>query len=333
MIKRLTRNIFSIKSHEQLEALSLEVFKFQYKNNPVYQDFVDNLGIKDHDVSSIRDIPFLPVEVFKAHRVVSSTREPEAIFVSSGTTGGTVSRHEIVDLSIYENSFTTCFELFYGKISNFCILALLPSYLENSESSLIYMVNHLIRKGSNPESGFFLDNMQELVEKLGALSNKGEYILLFGVSFALLDLMNQVNNTSINWSNIIVMETGGMKGKRKEIIREDLHNQLKEVCAVDNIHSEYGMTELLSQSYSKGQGVFYSPPWKKVLIRDINDPLSYVEHGKRGGINIIDLANIYSCSFIATADLGVAYSNGSFEVLGRFDNSDLRGCNLLLESV
>ena len=332
MIKQLTSNIFSIKSQAQLEALSLEVFKFQYESNQVYRDFVENLGIQEQDVSSVGDIPFLPVEVFKTHRVLSSDRKPELAFVSSGTSGSSGSTHEIIDLSIYERSFTTCFELFYGKISDFCILALLPSYLENSASSLIYMVDHLIKNGANPESGFYLDNVKELVEKLDVLSNKGERILLFGVSFALLDLITEVNNVSINWNNVTVMETGGMKGRRKEIVREDLHKQLKEVFAVENIHSEYGMTELLSQSYSKGEGVFYCPPWKKVLIRDVNDPLSYVEHGKRGGINIIDLANFYSCSFIATADLGVAHEDGSFEVLGRFDNSDLRGCNLLLES-
>jgi len=332
-MKHLTENIFSINSQEQLEALSLETFKFQYENNQVYQDFVDNLGIGIQDVSSILDIPFLPVEVFKTQRVVASARKPEAIFTSSGTSGGTNSRHEIIDLSIYENSCTACFEHFYGKLSDFCILALLPSYLENAESSLIYMVNYFMQNGANQESGFYLNNVNELLEKLKVLSNKGERILLFGVSFALLDLIEKVSSLSIDWSNVTVMETGGMKGRREEIIREDLHNRLKEVIAVGHIHSEYGMTELLSQSYSKGEGIFYSPPWKKILIRDVNDPLSYVENCRRGGINILDLANVYSCSFIATADLGVAYENGSFEVLGRFDNSDLRGCNLLLEPV
>ena len=333
MMQDLIKNIFSINNEEQLESISIEVFNFQYKNNVVYQEFVDNLGVKAAEVTAIKDIPFLPVEVFKKHRVVSSELKPEAIFVSSGTTGGAGSKHEIIDLDIYERSFTKCFESFYGKVSDYCILALLPSYLDNKESSLIYMIDHFIRSGAHAESGFFLDNMEELVEKLSVLSNKGERILLFGVSFALLDLIEKVRDENIDWSNIAVMETGGMKGKRKEMIRIDLHDQLMAVCEVENIHSEYGMTELLSQSYSKGKGIFYSPPWKKILIRDVNDPLCYVENGMRGGINIIDLANIYSCSFICTADLGIAHDNSSFEVLGRFDNSDLRGCNLLLESV
>ncbi|PCH98100.1 MAG: acyl transferase [Bacteroidetes bacterium] len=331
MVKQLITEIFSINVSEQLEALSLKVFRFQYENNLIYRDFVNNLGISNREVRSIRDIPFLPVEVFKKHKVISGNEKVQAVFKSSGTTGGLGSSHVITDLSVYNRSFTNCFELFYGKPSNYCILALLPSYLDNAESSLIYMVDEFIKSSGHPDGGFYLDNLNELEEKLSELSNRGDQILLFGVSFALLDFCAKKSAKNIDWSNVTVMETGGMKGRRKEIIRADLHKQLMEVLKVKSIHSEYGMTELLSQSYSKGEGLFNSPPWKKVLIRDVNDPLSYVDYGMRGGINIIDLANIYSCAFISTADLGLAYENGSFEVLGRFDNSDLRGCNLLLE--
>ena len=233
----------------------------------------------------------------------------------------------MTELKLYEQSFHKGFTHFYGDVSDYCILALLPSYLERSGSSLIYMVNDLIERSQHPESGFYLDEIEKLTKTLIRLDKEGKKILLIGVSFALLDL---VENHSLKLNNTIIMETGGMKGRRKELIREELHDILKRGFGVEKIHSEYGMTELLSQAYSKGNGIFKTPPWMKLLIRDTEDPLSYLNDGKTGGINVIDLANINSCSFIATQDLGKNHENGLFEILGRFDNSDIRGCNLMV---
>ena len=293
----------------------------------MYRSFCDLLNVHPSDIQHIQDIPFLPIEFFKTHQIVSNTNPVKEIFTSSGTTGMSVSKHFVTDISLYEQSYLKGFEYFYGDISEYTILALLPSYLERNGSSLIYMVDDLIKKSNKPKSGFYLNNLEELKDTLLQLEESNEKIMLIGVSFALLDL---VETYQFQLKNTIVMETGGMKGRRKEIIRTELHHQLKKGFGVAKIHSEYGMTELLSQAYSKGDGIFATPPWMKILIRDTEDPLQLIGQGKTGGINVIDLANINSCSFIATQDLGKTYTNNTFEVLGRFDASDIRGCNLLI---
>ncbi|MEJ1221146.1 LuxE/PaaK family acyltransferase [Sediminicola sp. 1XM1-17] len=321
------RSIFEIKNSDEFQAKALEVFRYQYQNNTVYRKFCSLLG-KDHDkVTHIKDIPFLPIDFFKSKKIVSASQTPTTVFTSSGTTGSVTSKHYVLDNAIYEQSYLSAFELFYGDVSNYCVLALLPSYLERQGSSLIYMVDDLIKKSHHPESGFYLNDFDLLQKKLLALENKGTKILLIGVSFALLDMVEQ---HSLHLKHTTIMETGGMKGRRKEMIREELHAVLKKGFGVPHIHSEYGMTELLSQGYSKGDGIFNTPPWMKILIRDPEDPLTYLSSGKTGGINVIDLANVHSCSFLATQDLGKVYPDDSFEVLGRFDNADIRGCNLMV---
>ena len=322
-----THRIFNINNADDFEEVALDIFKFQYENNEVYRDFCIHLRKSPKNVSSSLEIPFLPISFFKTHKVVSTQKEPETIFTSSGTTQSTTSKHFVPDIELYEKSFLKAFELFYGMPKDFCILALLPSYLEREGSSLIYMVNSLIEKSGHPHSGFYLHNLEELHQKLKILESKGAKTLLIGVSFALLDLVEQFPSTL---TNTIVMETGGMKGRRKELIREELHQILEKGLGVEHIHSEYGMTELLSQGYSKGNGIFETPPWMKIVTRDTEDPLSIQPNGKTGGVNVIDLANLYSCSFIATQDLGKTHPNGTFEVLGRFDDSDIRGCNLMV---
>jgi phenylacetate-coenzyme A ligase PaaK-like adenylate-forming protein len=322
-----TSKIFEISSVQEFESLALDVFRFQVQNNPVYSRFCQHLGRTKNNTTSVRDIPFLPIAFFKSKKLVSSKNREQVIFTSSGTTGQITSKHYVTDLALYEQSYLKGFASFYGDISEYCLMALLPSYLERNGSSLIYMVNDLIQKSNHKDSGFYLDGMDALVAKLMALDSEGTKVLLMGVSFALMDL---VEKYQLNLKNTIVMETGGMKGRRKELIREELHAILKKGFGAQAIHSEYGMTELLSQAYSMGNGIFRNPPWMKVLIRDTEDPLSLQVYGKTGGINVIDLANINSCSFIATQDLGKSYKDGSFEVLGRFDNSDIRGCNLMV---
>ena len=322
-----THRIFNINNADDFEEVALDIFKFQYENNEVYRDFCIHLRKSPKNVSSSLEIPFLPISFFKTHRVVSTQKDSQTIFTSSGTTQSTTSKHFVPDVELYEKSFLKAFELFYGMPKDFCILALLPSYLEREGSSLIYMVNSLIEKSGHPHSGFYLHNLEELHQKLKILESKGTKTLLIGVSFALLDLVEQYPSTL---TNTIVMETGGMKGRRKELIREELHQILKKGLGVEHIHSEYGMTELLSQGYSKGNGIFETPPWMKIVTRDTEDPLSIQPNGKTGGVNVIDLANLYSCSFIATQDLGKTHPNGTFEVLGRFDDSDIRGCNLMV---
>lgn len=322
-----THRIFNIQNEEEFNALALDIFRFQYKNNRVYSTFCNHLHKVPDNVSSIQEIPFLPISFFKTHSIVSTKKEPKTIFTSSGTTQSTTSKHFVPHIGLYEESFLRAFELFYGKPKDFCILALLPSYLEREGSSLIYMVNSLINKSGHPSSGFYLHNVDELCDKLKKLEQKGTKTLLIGVSFALLDLAEA---TPLSLKNTVIMETGGMKGRRKELIREDLHQILKKGLGVGHIHSEYGMTELLSQGYSKGNGIFKTPPWMKIITRDTEDPLTVHSNGKTGGINVIDLANLYSCSFIATQDLGKTHLDGSFEVLGRFDDSDIRGCNLMV---
>jgi hypothetical protein len=285
------------------------------------------LGRDKQNVNLVTEIPFLPIQFFKSHDVLSSTAPIQETFTSSGTTGSITSRHLVTDLSYYEQSFRMAFSQFYGNIEDYAVLALLPSYLERDGSSLIYMVEDLIEGSNNPDSGFYLNNYDELIQKLVALDESGQNILLIGVTYALLDL---VEKQGFRLKNTIIMETGGMKGRRREMIREELHEVLCNGFGVSKIHSEYGMTELLSQAYSLGDGIFECPPWMDILIRDTEDALTYIDSGKTGGINVIDLANYNSCSFIATQDLGKKYENQSFEVLGRFDNSDIRGCNLMV---
>ena len=322
-----TQDIFSVSSEDTFNTLALNVFKFQFDNNPVYRSFCDLLYKHPSDIKHIEDIPFLPIQFFKSHEVLSSNKPIETTFSSSGTTGSVTSKHFVTDLKVYENSFRKGFQEFYGNIQDYIILALLPSYLERQDSSLIYMVNDMISKSNHPQSGFYLDNITELKEHLTDLDSQGKKVLLIGVSFALLDLVEQYQ---FNLKNTIVMETGGMKGRRKELVRAELHSILKQGFGVSNIHSEYGMTELLSQAYSKGNGRFECPNWMRILTRDPEDALALQKHQKTGGINVIDLANINSCSFIATQDLGRVANDGSFEIIGRFDSSDIRGCNLMV---
>ena len=322
-----TSDIFQIGSKKEFEKITLKVFRFQYDNNTVYRDFCSYLKKDKTNVKRIEDIPFLPIQFFKSHTVLSSSETIQTTFTSSGTTGMTTSRHHVTDLEFYENSYRLAFSQFYGNIEDYVVLALLPSYLEREGSSLIYMVDDLIKASNNQESGFYLNNYDELIEKLIRLDKEGQNVILIGVTYALLDLIEKQQFTL---KNTIIMETGGMKGKRKEIIREELHEILCNGFGVSEIHSEYGMTELLSQAYSLGDGIFECPSWMHILVRDPEDALTYVKEGKTGGINVIDLANINSCSFIATQDLGKITGNNAFEVLGRFDNSDIRGCNLMV---
>lgn len=322
-----TEDIFTISSKKDFEKLTLKVFRHQYDNNIVYKNFCDLLKKDKSNVKSLLDIPFLPIQFFKSHDIISSREAIQETFTSSGTTGMQTSNHFVTDVSIYEQSYRNAFSEFYGNIENYCVLALLPSYLEREGSSLIYMIDDLIKSSNHPDSGFYLNNLNELAIKLAELDKSGQNVILIGVTYALLDL---IELHQFELKNTIVMETGGMKGKRKEIIREELHEILCQGFGVPVIHSEYGMTELLSQAYSLGNGIFECPPWMQILIRDTEDALSYIDYGKTGGVNVIDLANINSCSFIATQDLGKKYPNHSFEVLGRFDNSDIRGCNLMV---
>ncbi len=319
--------IFSITNEREFNELALRIFNYQAENNKVYKEYLFHLGTNVAAINHIEDIPFLPIEFFKSHKVITGEQEPIKTFYSSGTTGSDRSNHLITDISVYETSFSKSFEKHYGKIEDQCILALLPTYLENESSSLVYMVDHLIQNSNHPDSGFYLNNIDDLASKLKKLNNNNTKVLLLGVSYALIDLAERF---PMNLSNIIIMETGGMKGKRKEMTKKELHSLLASKFGVNAIHSEYGMTELLSQAYSKEKGKFMTPPWMKIFIRDTYDPFHYLEQEKSGGINVIDLANIYSCSFIETKDLGKINPDGSFEILGRFDYSDIRGCNLLV---
>ena len=326
-LKSLKSNIFKINNDKNFESLALEIFQYQAKNNVAYSKFINYLGMSIDDVSKINDIPFLPIQFFKSHKIISGNNIVQETFLSSGTTGNAQSKHFVTDLKVYEESYLSGFNYFYGNIEEYVVLGLLPAYLERNGSSLIYMVNDLIVKSNHKESGFYLNNIDSLVDTIIKLENRKQKILLIGVSFALLDLLDDYN---LDLKYTTIMETGGMKGRRKELVRDELHDIFVKGFGVKKIHSEYGMTELLSQAYSKGDGIFYCPPWMKVLTRDTEDPFSYISEGKSGGVNVIDLANINSCSFIATQDLGRVYNNNSFEIIGRFDNSDIRGCNLLV---
>lgn len=320
-------DIFNIESQEQFTEIALKVFKHQFKNNKVYRSFCDLLYKHPSDISKIVDIPFLPIQFFKSRKVLSSLNQIDETFTSSGTTGYITSKHFVTNINVYKESYLKGFAHFYGNIEDYVVLALLPNYLERKGSSLVFMVNDLIKKTKNSESGFYLNNLDDLAQKLINLDKKNQKVLLIGVSFALLDL---VEKQQFNLKSTIVMETGGMKGRRKELIRDELHQILQNGFGVKEIHSEYGMTELLSQGYSNGNGIFETPPWMQILTRDTEDALTINSKEKNGGINVIDLANYNSCSFIATQDLGKVNQNGTFEIIGRFDNSDIRGCNLMV---
>ncbi|MGJ7032403.1 acyl transferase [Niabella hirudinis] len=308
------------------ESLAMEVFLFQYQQNRIYRNYADAIGCKVSEVAGLSDIPFLPIRFFKTHTVAATSFEPDVFFESSGTTGAVNSRHLVKDAGLYVRSFTKAFELFYGSAQDYCILGLLPSYLERGHSSLVFMVDQLIRDSRHPRSGFYLHDFNALAQTLKALEKSGQKTLLIGVTYALIDFSEQF---PMPLQHTTIMETGGMKGRRRELIRDEVHDLLKQRFEVPVIHSEYGMTELLSQAYSKGAGRFFTPPWMRVVLREEDDPLSVITGPERGVLNIADLANLYSCSFIATDDLGAVYPDGSFEVLGRRDNSDIRGCSLL----
>ena len=321
-------HVFREQSPEVFNANCLELFRFQYKNNTVYNQFVNLLHKNPEEIVHFSQIPFLPLNFFKTHKGISGRFSPEGIFSSSGTGVSGTSRHFVKNESLYHQSFLSGFKHFFGDIRQYTLLALLPSYLEREGSSLVLMAETLIKQSNQPKSGFYLHEYQQLADTLTLLKNQKKPTILLGVTYALLDMAEQF---PCSFPDLIVMETGGMKGKRREMIREELHNQLMQGFGVDRVFSEYGMTELLSQAYSKGHGRFYTPPWMKILIRDTNDPLSWLRINQNGGINVIDLANRYSCAFIETQDLGKLDFDGSFEVLGRFDNSDVRGCNLLVD--
>jgi phenylacetate-coenzyme A ligase PaaK-like adenylate-forming protein len=319
-------SIFNLQSDIEFNEIALSLFRYQYKNNKIYKSFVDALGVSESKVYHPEQIPYLPVSFFKTHKIITGDFEEEVVFESSGTAGMETSKHYVVDADLYEKSFTNGFELFYGDLSKYVVFALLPSYLERKNSSLVYMVEKILLKSNRQMGGFFLNELSDLKQKLIEAQQQGLKIMLFGVTFALLDM---AENFPLKIPDAIIIETGGMKGRRKELTRMELHEKLYKGFGVEKIHSEYGMTELLSQAWSKGDGIFRCPPWMKVLIADTNDPLSFLETGRTGGINIIDLANFHSCSFISTQDLGRVNEDGTFEVLGRFDNSDIRGCSLL----
>ncbi|MFD2147491.1 LuxE/PaaK family acyltransferase [Mucilaginibacter antarcticus] len=321
------KHVFSVTNYNEFSTEALKIFRHQAINCTVYGDFISGLGVEADLITQVDQIPFLPIQFFKSRRILSANDDIQVSFTSSGTTGVITSSHHVTDVTWYEESFQRAFSLFYGDITSFTILALLPAYLERPGSSLIYMAQDLITQSNNPNSGFYLYNHDDLHAQLLRQQASKKPTLLIGVTFALLDFVEQYK---MNFPELIVMETGGMKGRRKEMIREELHTILCDGFGVDAIHSEYGMTELLSQAYSKGEGIFNCPPWMRILTRDTNDPLSSTTQSKTGGINVIDLANINSCSFIATQDLGRVYADGSFEILGRFDNADIRGCNLLI---
>lgn len=315
-------------SEQEFNTLAISIFHFQYQHNKTYQNYVDFIKKDTSSINHYSNIPFLPIEFFKSKDVTCLPKSNrDIIFTSSGTTGVITSKHQIQDIDIYKTSYQKGFEIFYNSITDYCILALLPSYLERSGSSLVYMFDDLIKKSGHQLSAFYIHNIDDLIHVINQLKPTKQKVLLLGVTYALLDLTESGITLNDDW---ILMETGGMKGKRKEMIKSELHNFLKTSFKVKTIHSEYGMTELLSQAYSYGNGIYQCVPWMKIIVRDINDPFTFVKQNKTGGINIIDLANLYSCSFIETKDLGRIDDSNHFEIMGRFDNSDLRGCNLML---
>jgi phenylacetate-coenzyme A ligase PaaK-like adenylate-forming protein len=326
----LTDKIFRVADDRMFKETALEIFRFQASGCPVYSEYLSLLGIDVSTVDDILSIPFMPISFFREHTIMTGRGEPAAVFLSSGTAGMRQSRHAVRDMGIYDESLERAFRIFYGDPSGYAIMGLLPSYLEREGSSLIYMVSRLMALSGNENGGFFLDDYAGMLRSIEKSRTAGFKVLLIGVTFALLDLAERC---PCDLGDVIILETGGMKGRRHEMIREELHEALTSAFGVPSVHSEYGMTELLSQAYSKGEGLFNTPPWMKVLIRDSHDPLSHTsEAGAAGGISVIDLANIYSCSFIATADLGRMHHENTFEVLGRYDDSDIRGCSLLTEN-
>lgn len=326
-LKDLQEKVFGVNA-AGFESLALDIFRFQAKENAVYRAYLQHLKVQPEEITSLSEVPFLPIEFFKTREVKSGNWGARQVFESSGTGYGVRSRHYVPDTAFYLEGTVKAFEGFYGPLSEYAILALLPSYLEREHSSLVAMVEHFIKKGKSELSGFFLYEQEALLKQLELARKKTNKILLIGVSFALLDLAER----GADLSGVVVMETGGMKGRRKEMIRPELHAILQEGLQVEEIHSEYGMTELLSQAYARERGLFECPPWMQVRMRDLNDPFSWVNFGRSGGVNVIDLANVHSCSFIETQDIGICHANGTFEIMGRFDNSEVRGCNLLLFS-
>ena len=321
------KRIFSVRSQSEFDNLALAVFRLQYTHNSLYRQFVEELGVDLQTINHPTKIPFLPVSFFKSHRIYCAKKAEDTIFESSATTGSIPSKHYVADLKLYRQSFRKGFSLNYGKVEDYLIIGLLPSYLERKSSSLVYMVADLVNQSKHAASGFYLYDHIALAQQLIETTQRGLKVMLIGVGYALLDF---IENHPMELPGAIIVETGGMKGRRRELIREELHNRLCKGFGVSSIHSEFGMTELLSQAWSKGAGLFSCPPWMNVMIRDANDPLSLTHPGLTGGINIIDLANIYSCSFIATDDLGRMHPDNSFEVLGRFDAADVRGCSLMI---
>jgi hypothetical protein len=325
----ILEKIFNIQTNDQFDAVCMDIFHYQLRHNKIYSAWFNALSRDEKAIRSIADIPFLPIEFFKSHKVVSGNEDVLTTFSSSGTTSKNTSTHYICDLDVYKQSFIKGFEIEYGSPSDWVILGLLPSYLDRPGSSLVHMTKGLMEASGDENNGFYLNNLEELKLKLERLSKSNTKVWLIGVSFALLDLAELSPAT---WSELVVVETGGMKGRRKELIRAELHSQIRETWNLEHIHSEYGMTELLSQAWMKKENRFECPPWMKIQIRDASDPFTLLPENRNGGIQIVDLANIDSCSFISTSDLGKIYEDSSFEVLGRFDNSDIRGCNLLVDA-
>ncbi len=324
-LRELKEKVLNAKRYN-FEELALEIFRFQASQNEVYSSYLQYLKVQPRTVRHLEQVPFLPIEFFKRHRVFCKGLNPVLYFESSGTTGSNTSRHYLSDPDFYRQVCSNIFQYFYGDLRQYHLFALLPSYLERQHSSLVFMARHFAAQAAAP-SGFFLHNQQELAADIANAAGQGGKVLLLGVTFALLDF---ARDYPAHRPKLLIMETGGMKGRRKEMVREEVHESLCSAFAVPAIHSEYGMTELLSQFYSKALGVFEMSPWARILLRDITDPFSYEKHGKTGGINVVDLANIESCSFIQTMDLGTITRKGAFKVTGRFDTSDLRGCNLMI---
>lgn len=328
--EQFIKSIFKINSSPEFNELALQLFHHQAQSVKAYKDFLKYLNTNSSNITEVTDIPFLPIQFFKNKRIKSEGLETNTIFKSSGTTSSVTSEHLVYDLNLYEKSFRTHFESVYDSLDNLIILALLPSYLERKDSSLVYMVNRLIELTKDNHSGFYKNNYEELVSKIAGLKKTDKRIVLFGVTFGLLEIVEKYSH--LDWSHVTIIETGGMKGRGRELTRSELHEHLKTHLNVSEVHSEYGMTELLSQGYSNGE-IFTPAPWMKIMIREVDDPFTFTSHNRTGGINVIDLANTDSCAFIATDDLGKTHENGSFEILGRFDHSDVRGCNQLVQDV
>lgn len=320
--------VFSIQNEQDFSALALDLFQIHFNENPIYKAFCKTLNINSEKINRVEDIPCLPVNIFRTKKVLLDGFQMDEYFESSGTSGSVQGKHFMYDYSLYERAFLAGFEKFYGEPEDYVFMALLPAYLERPHSSLVYMAKKLIEKSGNPLSEFYLYDHEKLHENLQEAVAQHQKIILLGVSFALLDFADKYK---LDYSGLILMETGGMKGRREELTRDELHLTLQKAFPSSEIHSEYGMTELMSQSYSKRNGIFQTPPWMKIILRDISDPLSAPNNRNRGAVNIIDLANIWSCPFLATDDMGILHEDGSFEILGRLDFSVIRGCNTMID--